>query len=127
MLTHSLMGCIRLECNMIKIIRLVGEVVVVTATADFHPLRQLKQLTAELDSLNFDGVVLFDLLAVNGLADNRFATMRFRQGCFERASFTVESDVSSTIRTEQDFFACEDEQFLLGSVLSSEERYRFMH
>jgi hypothetical protein len=112
---------------MIKILRVVGEVAVVTATADFHPLRQLKKLTAELDLLNFEGVVLFDLLAVNGLSDNRFASMKFRQGCFERASFVVESDVNSTIRTEQDFFAREDEEFLLGSVLSSDERYRFMH
>lgn len=112
---------------MIKILRVVGEVAVVTATSDFHPLRQLKKLTAELELLNFEGVVLFDLLAVNGLSDNRFASMKFRRGCFERASFVVELDVNSTIRTEQDFFAREDEEFLLGSVLSSDERYRFMH
>lgn len=112
---------------MIKILRVVGEVAVVTATSDFHPLRQLKKLTAELELLNFEGVVLFDLLAVNGLSDNRFASMKFKRGCFERASFVVELDVNSAIRTEQDFFAREDEEFLLGSVLSSDERYRFMH
>jgi hypothetical protein len=112
---------------MIKILRVVGDVAVVTATAEFHPLRQLKRLTLELEVLNFEGMVLFDLLAVNGLSDNRFASMKFRRGDFERSSFAVESDVNSNIRSEQDFFAREDEEFLLGSVLSSDERYRFIH
>lgn len=112
---------------MIKILRVVGEVVVVTATPGFHPLRQTKKLADELELLNFEGVVLFDLLAVNGLSDNRFASMNFRRGCFDRASFSVESNINSTIQAEQDCLAREDEDFLLGSVLSSDEIYRFMH
>ena len=62
---------------MIKKIRIVGEIAVVTATPQFHPLRQLDQVSAELDKLNFEGSVLFDLLAVNGLADNRFVSIKF--------------------------------------------------
>ena len=84
---------------MIKKVRIVGKVAVVTATADFHPLRQLKQLTTELHSLGFEGVVLFDLLAVNGLTPNRFASMKYSKYGFDRASFEVESDVSSSIKT----------------------------
>jgi len=111
----------------IKIVRIVGEVAVVTATADFHPLRQLKHLTKELNSLGFEGVVLFDLLVVNGLAPNRFASMKFDKGGFERASFAVESDVTSNIKNEQDSLARSEQAFLLGSVLSSSELEKFTH
>lgn len=112
---------------MIKKIRIVGEIAVVTATADFHPLRQIKYLTAELSSQGFEGVVLFDLLAVNGLAPNRFASMKFSKKGFERASFSVESEISSEIQSEQDSIAKTDQTFLLGSVLSSDELNKFTH
>ena len=112
---------------MIKRIRIVGEVAVVTATADFHPLRQLKQLAKELGSLGFEGEVLFDLLAVNGLTPNRFASMKFGSHGFERTSFAVESEVSSSIQSEQDLLAKSDKTFLLGSVLSSSELEKFIH
>ena len=112
---------------MIKTLRIVGEVAVVTATADFHPLRQTKQLTTELVRLGFEGVVLFDLLAVNGLTPNRFASMKFSNNKFDRTSFAVESDVSLSIQDEQDLIAKSDPTFLLGSVLSSSELKRFAH
>lgn len=112
---------------MIKIIRIVGEVAVVTATADFHPLRQIKPLTTELCDLSFEGLVLFDLLAVNGLAPNRFASMKFSKGEFDRASFAVERDVNSNIKSEQDTIAKSDQTFLLGSVLSHDELQNFIH
>lgn len=112
---------------MIKIVRIVGEVAVVTATADFHPLRQLKRLSTELGSFGFEGVVLFDLLAVNGIAPNRFASMNFGKNGFERESFSVESEVSSSIKNEQDLIAKNDQTFLLGSVLSSSELQKFTH
>lgn len=112
---------------MIKIVRIVGEIAVVTATADFHPLRQLKQLTKELRSLGFEGMVLFDLLAVNGLTPNRFVSMKFDENGFERASFAVESEVNSSIKSEQDSLTKSDHTFLLGSVLSSSELEKFTH
>jgi hypothetical protein len=112
---------------MIKTLRIVGEIAVVTATADFHPLRQLNYLTTELISLGFEGLVLFDLLAVNGLAPNRFASMKFSKNGFERTSFAVESEVNPIIQDEQDSIAKSDQTFLLGSVLSSNELQKFMH
>lgn len=112
---------------MIKRIRIVGEVAVVTASADFHPLRQTNQLTKELSDLHFEGVVLFDLLAVNGLTPNRFASMKFHRGRFDRASFEIESDVSPSIQSEQDSLVKNDLTFLLGSVLSSCELAKFKH
>lgn len=112
---------------MIKTIRIVGEVAVVTATADFHPLRQIKCLSTELVRLGFEGAVLFDLLAVNGLSSNRFASMKFGSNGFDRASFVVESEVNSGIRIEQDSIVKSDPTFLLGSVLSSSELKNFSH
>jgi hypothetical protein len=112
---------------MIQKIRIIGEIAVVTATADFHPLRQLKQLTAELDKLNFEGIVLFDLLAVNGLAENRFVSMKFIDRKFVRSSFALDSDVNPSIKTEQDDFVKQDQTFLMGSVLSTTEIEKFIH
>jgi hypothetical protein len=112
---------------MIQKIRIIGEIAVVTATAEFHPLRQLGQLTAELESLCFEGAVLFDLLAVNGLEENRFASMKFNKSKFDRSSFALESDVNPSIKNEQDTIAKQDQNFLLGSVLSSSEIEKFTH
>lgn len=113
--------------KMIRKIRIVGEIAVVTATAEFHPLRQLKQLTEELEKMQFQGSVLFDLLAVNGLADNRFASMKFNKNQFDRSSFALESAVNKIIKNEQDYIAKHDQTFLLGSVLSSSEIEKFLH
>lgn len=112
---------------MIRKIRIVGEIAVITATAEFHPLRQLKQLTEELEKIKFQGNVLFDLLAVNGLADNRFASMKFKNNQFDRSSFSLESTVNPAIKNEQDYIAKHDPTFLLGSVLSSSEVEGFPH
>jgi len=112
---------------MIKTLRIVGEIAVVTATADFHPLRQIKQLTTELVLLGFEGFVLFDLLAVNGLTPNRFVSMKFSKREFDRTSFAVESEVNSSIKNEQDLIAKCDQTFLPGSVLSSIESQKFKH
>lgn len=107
-------------------VRIVGEIAVVTATADFHPLREIKSLTSQLAGFSFEGLVLFDLLAVNGLAPNRFASMRFGKNGFDRSSFAVEGHVSSAIQEEQNLKARRDQTFLLGSVLSSNELKSFM-
>ncbi|MEJ2682561.1 MAG: type II toxin-antitoxin system RnlB family antitoxin [Gammaproteobacteria bacterium] len=112
---------------MIQKIRIVGGVAVVTATADFHPLRKLKQLATELETIGFEGDVLFDLLAVNGLAENRFASMRFSGHNFDKSSFAVESEINQNIKNEQDTIAKQDYTFLLGSVLSSSEIEKFTH
>lgn len=112
---------------MIKRIRIIGEIAVVTATADFHPLRQLKKLSNELEKSHFEGTVLFDFLAVNGLAENRFASMKFSGQKFDRSSFSLELDINPSIKEEQDSIAKQDHTFLLGSVLSTDEIVRFKH
>lgn len=112
---------------MIQKIRIVSEVAVITATADFSPLRQLKRLASELENLHFEGMVLFDLLAVNGLADNRFVSMKFHKGSFDRLSFALDLDVNLEIKNEQNTIVKNDKAFLLGSVLSSEEIAQFTH
>jgi len=112
---------------MIKRIRVVGNIAIVTASAEFHPLRKLKQLAKELEVIGFEGNVLFDLLAVNGLADNRFASIKFTGESFDKTSFSIESEVNQSIRSEQDLLAKNDETFLLGSVLSSSEVEKFSH
>ena len=112
---------------MIKKIRIVGEVAIVTATATFHPLRQIKQLKIDLDLLGFEGLVLFDLLAVNGIAPNRFASMKFSKRGFERASFSIEATIDNNIKAEQDSLAQNDNSFLMGSVLSTSELNNFRH
>lgn len=112
---------------MIQIIRVVGGIAVVTATPTFHPLRQLKELAIELNAIGFEGSVLFDLLAVNGLADNRFASIKFSERKFDRSSFALESEVNPSIKDEQDTIAKQDHTFLLGSVLSSTEIEKFAH
>ncbi len=112
---------------MIERIRIVGEVAVVTATADFHPLRRVNLIAHELLHRCFRGVVLFDLLAVNGNAPNRFVSMKFGNSGFDRASFAVESNVSASIKSEQDILAGNSDTFLLGSVLSSSEVRTLCH
>lgn len=112
---------------MIQKIRIVGEVAIITADAEFHPLRQLKQLTIELNRMSFSGTVLFDLLAVNGLTTNRFSSMSFKNKKFYRETFSVEKDVEPNIKSKQDDLAKQDKTFLLGSVLSTTEVERFTH
>jgi hypothetical protein len=81
----------------------------------------------DLIGLNFEGLVLFDLLAVNGLASNRFASIKFRNNSFDRSSFVVETDINPSIKNEQDAMAKHDLTFLIGSVLSSNELEKFLH
>lgn len=112
---------------MIQKIRVVGGVAVVTATSTFHPLRMINNLASDLKLIGFEGTVLFDLLAVNGLAENRFASMKFTGQEFDKSTFAVETSVNPNIREEQDSLAKRDETFLLGSVLSASEVDSFSH
>lgn len=110
---------------MINKLRFSEGIAVVTATADFHPLRQIAQLTTDIKAHGFEGVVLFDLLAVNGLAPNRFVSMRFNSTGFDRSSFEIASEVESNILKEQNQNAKNDPFFLATSVLSSSEVRQF--
>jgi len=112
---------------MINRIRIVGKIAVVTATVEFNPLRQLRQLGKELESLGFEGSVLFDLLSVNGLSTNRFVSVEFDGHIFDRKSFSVESGVDPFLRNEQNSLIKENPGFLKDSVLSPAELNEFLH
>ena len=112
---------------MIDKIRVVGGVAVVMATIDFNPLREMKELANKLETLGFKGEVLFDLLALNGLAENRFVSITFDGHRFNRATLAVESSVSPELKSEQDTIAKSDIEFLRSTVLSRDEVEEFMH
>lgn len=100
-------------------------VVVISATPDFHPLRQLKAVRKALRSLGFEGNILFDLLAVNGLGEQRFISSRFIDG--KLTGFIVEGDgVDPGIVIRQNQRMKERPGFLAASVLSSEEQEAFL-
>ncbi|MER2514272.1 MAG: type II toxin-antitoxin system RnlB family antitoxin [Nitrosomonas ureae] len=102
-------------------IRVIGEVALVTANAEFNPLHQLKILTQELETFGFQGHVLFDLLAVNGQAGNRFVKIVFNGHKFDKNSLAIETNVSQSIKDEQNLSFRNDMAFLKASVLSSQE------
>lgn len=114
-----------LNQKMINKLRFAYGMAIVTATADFHPLRQIHQLSTDIKAHNFEGIVLFDLLAVNGLAPNRFVSMRFNATGFDRSSFEVTSKINAVILKEQNQNAKNDPVFLTKSVLSSSEVRQF--
>lgn len=102
-------------------IRIVGNVAIITASADYDPLQSLKSLAHALSNAGFSGSVLFDLLAINGLADNRFVSVNFNRQDFDRATFALEQNVAPEVRRSQDTAARRDLDFLKSTVLSSSE------
>lgn len=112
---------------MVPIIREVCGVTLITANADFNPLHQLKKLAAELKAYGFKGHVLFDLLAINGQAHNRFVKILFDGHKFDRTSLAIEVNVNQHIRDEQDSVFKRDKEFLKASVLSSKEVDDFLN
>ncbi|HBN9780497.1 TPA: type II toxin-antitoxin system RnlB family antitoxin [Pseudomonas aeruginosa] len=112
---------------MIPRIRIIGELALITANADFHPLDQLKKLSTELESNRFKGSVLFDLISTNGLSDNRFISIIFDGHNFDKKTFSLERNISSSIKKEQDSLIKKDPEFLRSSVLSRLEIEQFLH
>jgi hypothetical protein len=112
---------------MISRIRIVGNIAVITATAEFNPLRHFRQLGKELEALGFNGHVLLDLLSVNGLADNRFVSVEFDGQSFDRKSLCVESVIDQALREEQNFLIKQNPNFLKDSVLTPSELNDFLH
>ncbi len=112
---------------MIDKIRIVGKIAVITATAEFNPLRHMSQLSKELESLRFEGHVLLDLLSVNGLAENRFVSVEFDGHAFDRRSLSVESAIDPLLREEQNSLIKQNPSFLQDSVLTPSELNDFLH
>lgn len=111
---------------MIQIIRILDTIAVITATLDFHPLHNLKYITSELNAIQFEGKVIFDLLAVNGLTYNRFVSMQFVDQSFDRSSFTVDIQVELNIKNEQDAIIKQDVNFLSSTILTTSEIQQFI-
>lgn len=106
---------------MLEQIRKAGSALMVTAGPDFHPLRRIKPLAAQIMEIGFEGEVFFDLLAINGLEGNRFASMKFSNGAFDRSSFSYDPDIEPQLVEEQDAAARSDLSFLAATVLSTQE------
>lgn len=101
------------------------KIAVVTATGSFHPLRELGKVSRLLSKDNYEGEVIFDLLAVNGLANNRFVSYKFRNGKLDRDSILIDPKVPEHIIEGQNEKARNDKEFLEGSVLSQDEIEEF--
>jgi hypothetical protein len=102
-----------------------GKSVLVTAFADYNPLQQLNPLSSELADMQFCGRVMFDLLCINGNADNRFVTIFFDGSKFDRNSFSILFEIDSFLKNEQDILFCNNPDLLQGTVLSSSELMQF--
>lgn len=102
-----------------------SEVAVITAVADYHPMQHLKDLSAELKSINYRGFVVFDLLVFNGQSDNRFVTLVFNGQSFDRSSFKTLSNIDQRIKKNQDNYFRTHSDLLKKSVLSYSEVKNF--
>lgn len=106
-------------------LRVVNDVAVVTATADYDPLHKLSKLEAELSEFSFEGTVLFDLLCINGLCENRFIEIAFNGDKFNRTSYKVRASVDDHLLKSQDKFFTLNPHILNFSVLSAKEVKNF--
>ncbi|WP_422452070.1 type II toxin-antitoxin system RnlB family antitoxin [Endozoicomonas sp. ALC066] len=102
-----------------------SEIAVITAIAGYHPMQHLKALSAELNSIDYCGVVVFDLLVFNGQSDNRFATLFFNGKSFDRASFKTPTDIDQNLINKQDNYFRTHPDLLKKSVLSFSELKNF--
>lgn len=102
-------------------VRLANNAAVVTATADYEPLKKLTRLEIELREKKFKGTVVFDLLYFNGLCDNRFIEIIFDGRKFNKKSYKVNGKIDTALKTYQDLFFSSHPALLVSSVLSSTE------
>lgn len=106
-------------------VRMADDTAVVTATAEFKPLKELSKLEIELREKKFKGTVVFDLLYFNGLCDNRFIEILFDGKEFNRSSYKISGNIDSALKTYQDLFFSSQPMLLASSVLSTQEVKNF--
>lgn len=111
-----------------KKVRVIEEkrIAVVTATSDFNPLNNFKTLGEELAAMKFEGSVVLDLLARNGLASNRFLVIPFDGSKFDRSLLAVLTDLDIDLKKEQDSAIRQNSQFVSSTVLASQEIKEFL-
>lgn len=111
---------------MIDTVRLNGKYAVVTANADFHPIRNLHKIVPELEQLDFKGTVVFDLLAVNGLSENRFISINFDGRTFNRRSYSIAPSSSlGDLESVQNKMLMHELAFMTSTVLTATEIQSF--
>ena len=69
---------------------------IVIATSYISPISRLDDLARDIHQAS--GVVLFDLILINGLEDNRYISAELKDGSFVRKSFKKEKVVSDDLR-----------------------------
>lgn len=102
-------------------IRELKNQVIIIALPDYNPLNQLMILGESLKKINYIGLVIFDLLVINGVSSNRFVSFIFNGYKFERKTLKIIKDIDYNIKRNQDDFFRKHFDLLESSVLSSEE------
>ncbi len=83
----------------------------------------MSELENELQSLNFEGTVLFDLLLCNGFATNRFINLDFKKDKFDLKSCKVLSPSKTLIKTRNDYYRQFPKNIKEGNVLSEPTKF----
>ncbi|ELR8674036.1 type II toxin-antitoxin system RnlB family antitoxin [Vibrio vulnificus] len=99
-------------------LRTLGNRLVVSSVSYESPLHELPQLSKDIESINFHGEVVFDLLCVNGISRNRFVSMFFDSSFDRRSKKPLTSDEIVTAQSE---FYKKHPDFLYSSVLHEEQ------
>lgn len=107
-------------------LRSMGDKFVVSSTSFASPLQELLEIAAELKIKQYSGEVLFDLLCVNGISDNRFVTILFDGVRFDRRTVKrFEKSALSFVKSQDDFYKLHP-AYIANSVLSENARLPYL-
>ncbi|WP_139365679.1 type II toxin-antitoxin system RnlB family antitoxin [Shouchella patagoniensis] len=95
----------------------------VISTSYNNPLDDLKEIENDLG--DFSGRLLFDLLASNGHAPNRFIEGKVVNGRFETSSFKIVNHIDLEIKKETFNYFMDNMQELENSVLNNAAKFLF--
>ncbi|CAG20221.1 type II toxin-antitoxin system RnlB family antitoxin [Photobacterium profundum] len=105
-------------------LRSLGNKLVVSSVCYESPLRNLPELAKQIQSFDFHGEVVFDLLCVNGMSRNRFVSMFF-DSSFNRSS--KKPLTSDELECAQSDFYRKNPDYLYSSVLHEEQISSFLN
>jgi Antitoxin to bacterial toxin RNase LS or RnlA len=107
-----------------SILSVSGSAQVVVATSWINPMRVMGLIEKLMQVSAFNGIVIFDLALVNGLATNRFAEIQFN-GKFDRRSSKVISEDNLPENAEAEirkFFAENPQIVEQSNILFDEDK-----